>query len=1086
MEYCFLYCSKNQKKTTVKKGLKMNTKNFHKKHFIKNKLSSAVILALFCSTSSALQAADLYWVCEDGQAWDSYPTAGSNPCWATTSTGMGSIDSPSTGDDLHFTDNADNNSIRYYNAGGSNYSSINIDGSNTLLQDRSQTLNTNFETIGGLATGHVVVSQGEHNVAQTLTLGNSNFSGSIGGVPFSTSGNGTLSVTNSGTVDAANMIVGNAGTGTLNINSGGTVTGSNVSLGDATTGEGSININGSSSSLTIAPRTLLGFTSGGDITLGNSGSANMNISNGGRMNNINATLGQQASGSASVTVNGSGSRWDNTGYLRVGDAGSADITLSNSAALNTDSAVLGSAESGSGNVNVINANWNNSNGLVVGSGGSGNLVIAYGSTVNSTTTTVASASTSNGSVTVSNNGTSLNNTGALTVGRRGDGNLTINSAASVTNSNGIIASYSTSNSSVNITDNNSSWNNSGYLDVGRSGTGQLNISNGARVNNADAYIGRNNTGTGTVNVDGSGTRWQNNGYLQIGRYGSGTLNVQNGGRVDNTIGYLGRSSGSDGTANIQGNGSSWNNANDLQVGGTTFGRGGTGTLNVSDNGTVNVGETLQVWDSSTVNLNNATINAATISGNGEFNFNSGTINLSNDLLLNANSSLNNLNLSAIKTLSVNGTTTLAADDILTLDGGNFSTGSLVTEGYFDFKRGTFNLTNDDFTVNSTGLMGSLVQLNQGQIINVSNNSAVFDGSVLSLNNAQFNTDTMINAGALNIEGSAARFSANTTINYGDIAMQGSFATLDGDNLFNNGLINGQGRINASLSNNSSGEIALYRNDNLRFTGIGNTNNGEIKLRGGTAHFDNDLVNGSNGVINGEGALIVNGGLNNEGSMQFSGGNSSIEGDVNNTGSITVTGNATATFYDDVIHNGSEILVREGSAAVYFSNVSGAGAFTGNGLNFFEGTLSVGNSPALSTHEGDFGLGDLALTYIELGGNERGTEYDAIDIAGTASLDGELQVDWYDLGLGDGLFNAEVGDVFDIFYAETIIGEFDLLTLAILDESLKWDLQYLLDDSGMDIVRLNVIAASAVPVPAAVWLFGSGLIALVGIARRKTN
>ena len=27
---------------------------------------------------------------------------------------------------------------------------------------------------------------------------------------------------------------------------------------------------------------------------------------------------------------------------------------------------------------------------------------------------------------------------------------------------------------------------------------------------------------------------------------------------------------------------------------------------------------------------------------------------------------------------------------------------------------------------------------------------------------------------------------------------------------------------------------------------------------------------------------------------------------------------------------------------------------------------------------------------------------------------------------------------------------------------------------------------AVPVPAAVWLFGSGLIGLVGLARRKTN
>jgi len=35
-------------------------------------------------------------------------------------------------------------------------------------------------------------------------------------------------------------------------------------------------------------------------------------------------------------------------------------------------------------------------------------------------------------------------------------------------------------------------------------------------------------------------------------------------------------------------------------------------------------------------------------------------------------------------------------------------------------------------------------------------------------------------------------------------------------------------------------------------------------------------------------------------------------------------------------------------------------------------------------------------------------------------------------------------------------------------------------------RFRVIAASPVPVPAAVWLFGSGLIGLVGFARRKKS
>ncbi|HIB83546.1 MAG TPA: VPLPA-CTERM sorting domain-containing protein, partial [Chromatiaceae bacterium] len=38
----------------------------------------------------------------------------------------------------------------------------------------------------------------------------------------------------------------------------------------------------------------------------------------------------------------------------------------------------------------------------------------------------------------------------------------------------------------------------------------------------------------------------------------------------------------------------------------------------------------------------------------------------------------------------------------------------------------------------------------------------------------------------------------------------------------------------------------------------------------------------------------------------------------------------------------------------------------------------------------------------------------------------------------------------------------------------------------DLISINAnVNVSDVPVPAAVWLFGSGLIGLVGMARRKT-
>ena len=107
----------------------------------------------------------------------------------------------------------------------------------------------------------------------------------------------------------------------------------------------------------------------------------------------------------------------------------------------------------------------------------------------------------------------------------------------------------------------------------------------------------------------------------------------------------------------------------------------------------------------------------------------------------------------------------------------------------------------------------------------------------------------------------------------------------------------------------------------------------------------------------------------------------------------------------------------------------------------------------------------------------------LDIYGTANLGGTLNVDWFDLG--SGLFDGSLGDSFDILSAESILGEFDLLTLAILGNGLDWQLDYLIDFNGTtDLLRLSVV--SAVPVPAAAWLFGSGLLMLVGVSRRRQS
>ena len=86
--------------------------------------------------------------------------------------------------------------------------------------------------------------------------------------------------------------------------------------------------------------------------------------------------------------------------------------------------------------------------------------------------------------------------------------------------------------------------------------------------------------------------------------------------------------------------------------------------------------------------------------------------------------------------------------------------------------------------------------------------------------------------------------------------------------------------------------------------------------------------------------------------------------------------------------------------------------------------------------------------------------------------------------------GEVGPTFDFFSVDFLAvpppssGPVDIFASAIaLDDG--WQNLF---DQEEDITAYNgaTVNVSAVPVPAAVWLFGSGLIGLVGIARRRTT
>jgi hypothetical protein len=166
----------------------------------------------------------------------------------------------------------------------------------------------------------------------------------------------------------------------------------------------------------------------------------------------------------------------------------------------------------------------------------------------------------------------------------------------------------------------------------------------------------------------------------------------------------------------------------------------------------------------------------------------------------------------------------------------------------------------------------------------------------------------------------------------------------------------------------------------------------------------------------------------------------VFGDVNNQGAgrVSISGNADVTFWDDVSHTGALFNVAAGSSVTFFGT-AGFG-ISGGGDVFFEADITPGASPGLETFGGNVYFGALANLHIELGGAAQGSQYDALDIAGIASLGGTLDVMLIDLGGGE--FSPSVGDEFEIISAAAgVTGEFALEDLPALSGDLSWIVHY---------------------------------------------
>jgi len=156
-----------------------------------------------------------------------------------------------------------------------------------------------------------------------------------------------------------------------------------------------------------------------------------------------------------------------------------------------------------------------------------------------------------------------------------------------------------------------------------------------------------------------------------------------------------------------------------------------------------------------------------------------------------------------------------------------------------------------------------------------------------------------------------------------------------------------------------------------------------------------------------------------------------------------------------------------------------------------GTLAPGVSSdttsiaGVTTINGDYNLFSGGLLEIELFGTNPGSEFDQVFVNGLVDLNADsLTGGTLDLNLG---FAPSLGDSFIIVENDSTdpittaffgLEEGASLTEFFGGQTFIFEITYA-GGSGNDIV-LN----STVPIPPAVWLFGSGLLGLVGVARRR--
>ncbi len=344
--------------------------------------------------------------------------AGSN---LTNSTGTLSVGVGGAGA-LTITDGAGaTNSVGMIGSTSTGIGSVSIGGgSGTSTWTNSATL-----SVGLLGTGSLTIVGGGTVRSVNAFVGST--SGSVGTVTVG-GGVGTSTWTSSG-----DLAIGKQGTGMLTIVGGGVVRNVNGTIGASggtSANFGAVTVGGGTGAAT--------WTNSSNLTIGGSlnASGSLTIVGGGSVKDSIGAIGAGVGSHGEVSVGGGTGPavWTNSGNMTIGISGTATLNIIGGGTVYNAIGVIGGAVSGNGTVTVGGgigaATWNNSSNLSVGDSNNSiaMLNIISGGAVNDTAGFIAGNSAAIGTVTVGDgNGAAVwNNSTSLAVGGDHNGTAVLN------------------------------------------------------------------------------------------------------------------------------------------------------------------------------------------------------------------------------------------------------------------------------------------------------------------------------------------------------------------------------------------------------------------------------------------------------------------------------------------------------------------------------------------------------------------------------------------------------------------------------------------------------------------------------------